>query len=138
MLTIYTGHHLNTVTPNIDIELSHLDAPETTIQKATDVFAQSKDTPVIIRTNDILFLDAIKALAMENDLLDDVTIIHMHEDGTNHWLKFDDLENVDRSCDYHRPLMQINKRCGDAWYKKLRKDNAWYDAWYEKLRNNNQ
>lgn len=65
MLTIYTGHHLNTVTPNIDIELSHLDAPETTIQKAADVFEQSKDTPVIIRTNDILFLDTIKALAME-------------------------------------------------------------------------
>ena len=45
MLTIYTGHHLNTITPNIDIELSHLDAPETTIQKATDVFEQSKSTP---------------------------------------------------------------------------------------------
>lgn len=33
MLTIYTGHHLNTVTPNIDLELSTLDTPETTIQK---------------------------------------------------------------------------------------------------------
>lgn len=42
MLTIYTGHHLNTVTPNIDLELSTLDTPETTIQKATDVFEQSK------------------------------------------------------------------------------------------------
>lgn len=29
MLTIYTGHHLNTVTPNIDLELSTLDTPET-------------------------------------------------------------------------------------------------------------
>lgn len=132
MLTIYTGHHLNTVTPNIDLELSPLDAPETTIQKATDVFEQSKDAPVIIRTNDILFLDTIQAVAMENDLRDDVTIIHVHEDNTNHWLKFDDLRKVDQSCDYHVPLMQINERCYDAWYKKRR------DEWYEELRNNNQ
>lgn len=70
MLTIYTGHHLNSVVTNIKLVTSSLDAPETTIQKATNVFEQSKDAPVIIRTNDILFLDAIKALAMENDRLD--------------------------------------------------------------------
>ena len=128
MLTIYTGHHLNTVSPNIDLESSPLDAPETTIQKATDVFEQSKNAPVIIRTNDILFLDTIQAVAMEQDLLDDITIIHMHEDGTNHWLKFDDLIDdlggVDRSCDYHTPLMQIDERCHDAWFEKRR--NEWY------------
>lgn len=122
MLTIYTGHHLNTVTPNIDIELSHLDAPETTIQKATDVFAQSKDTPVIIRTNDILFLDAIKALAMEQDQLDDVTIIHMHEDNTNHWLKFDENGNLNSPCHYSSAQVEMNNRFYKVLYEKRRKN----------------
>ena len=61
MIKIYTGHHLNSVITNIKLVISSLDAPETIIQKATDVFEQSKDAPVIIRTNDILFLDTIKA-----------------------------------------------------------------------------
>lgn len=123
MLTIYTGHHLNTVTPNIDIELSHLDAPETTIQKATDVFEQSKSTPVIIRTNDILFLDTIKALAVENELLETITIIHMHKDNTNHWLKFNEDGSVESPCDYHMPLLQISNRFYKALYEKRRKSN---------------
>lgn len=123
MLTIYTGHHLNTVTPNIDIELSHLDAPETTIQKATDVFEQSKSTPVIIRTNDILFLDTIKALAMENELLDTITIIHMHKDNTNHWLKFDENGSLNSPCHYSSPQVEMNNRFYKVLYEKRRKNN---------------
>ncbi len=121
MLTIYTGHHLNAVTPNIDIEWSHWDASETIIQKATDVFEQSKDAPIIIRTNDIFFLDAIKALAMENDRLDDVTIIHIHDDHTHHQLKFNEDGSVESPCDYHMPLLQISNRFYKVLYEKRRK-----------------
>ena len=121
MLTIYTGHHLNTVTPNIDIEWSHLDTPETIIQKATDVFEQSKNAPVIIRTNDILFLDTIKALAMENDRLDDITIVHMHEDNTNHWLKFDENGSLNSPCHYSSPQVEMNNRFYKTLYEKRRK-----------------
>lgn len=121
MLTIYTGHHLNTVTPNIDIELSHLDAPETTIQKATDIFERSKIAPVIIRTNDILFLDAIKALAMEQDRLDDVTIVHIHDDHTQHELKFDENGNLNSPCHYSSPLVEMNNRFYKVLYEKRRK-----------------
>lgn len=123
MLTIYTGHHLNTVTPNIDIELSHLDTPETTIQKATDVFEQSKSTPVIIRTNDILFLDTIKALAMENDLLDDVIIIHIHNEHTRHELKFDENGSLNSPCHYSSPQVEMNNRFYKVLYEKRRKNN---------------
>lgn len=105
MLTIYTGHHLNSVVTNIKLVTSSLDAPETIIQKATDVFEQSKDAPIIIRTNDIFFLDAIKALAMENDRLDDVTIIHIHDDHTHHQLKFNEDGSIESPCDYHMPLL---------------------------------
>lgn len=121
MLTIYTGHHLNSVVTNIKLVTSSLDAPETTIQKATNVFEQSKDAPVIIRTNDILFLDAIKALAMENDRLDDVTIIHIHDDHTHHQLKFNEDGSVESPCDYHMPLLQIGNRFYKALYEKRRK-----------------
>lgn len=123
MLTIYTGHHLEKVTPNIDIELSPLDTPEATIQKATDVFEQSKAKPVIFRTNDILFLDTIRTVAMENDMLNNVTIIHMHEDNTNHWLKFDENGWLNSPCDYNYPLTNISNRFYKAMYEKRRKKN---------------
>lgn len=123
MITIYTGHHLNTVTPNIDIEWSHWDTPETIIQKATDVFEQAKATSIIVRTNDILFLDVIKALAMENDMLDTVTIIHMHKDNTNHRLTFNEDGNMESPCDYHMPLLEISNRFYKALYEKRRKNN---------------
>lgn len=120
MLTIYTGHHLEKVTPNINIKLSPLDAPETTIRKATDVFEQSKTATVIVRTNDILFLDTIRTVAMENDMLDAVTIIHIHKDHTNHWLKFDENGWLNSPCDYNYPLTNINNRFYRAMYEKRR------------------
>ena len=120
MLTIYTGHHLKKVTPNINIESSPLDTPEITIQKATDVFEQSKTRSVIFRTNDILFLDTIRAVAMENDMLNTVTIIHMHKDNTNHWLKFDENGWLNSPCDHNYPLTNINNRFYRAMYEKRR------------------
>lgn len=123
MLTIYTGHHLEKVTPNINIEPSPLDAPETTIQKATDVFEQSKTATVIVRTNDILFLDTIRTVAMENDMLDAVTIIHMHKDHTNHWLKFDENGSLGSPCSYSYPQININNRFYKCLYEKRRKNN---------------
>lgn len=121
MLTVYTGHHLNSVITNIKLTISSLDAPETIIQKATDVFEQSKDAPVIIRTNDILFLDAIKALAMEQDRLGDVTIIHIHDDHTQHELKFDEDGNLNSPCHYSSPLVEMNNRFYKVLYEKRRK-----------------
>lgn len=121
MITIYTGHHLNSVITNIKLTISSLDAPETTIQKATDVFEQSKDAPVIIRTNDILFLDTIKALAMEQDRLGDVTIIHIHDDHTQHELKFDEDGNLNSPCHYSSPLVEMNNRFYKVLYEKRRK-----------------
>ena len=121
MLTIYTGHHLNSVVTNIKLVITSLDAPETTIQKATDVFEQSKDAPVVIRTNDILFLDAIKALAMEQDRLGDVTIIHIHDDHTQHELKFDEDGNLNSPCHYSSPLVEMNNRFYKVLYEKRRK-----------------
>ena len=121
MLTIYTGHHLNSVITNIKLVISSLDAPETTIQKATDAFEQSKDAPVIIRTNDILFLDAIKALAMEQDRLGDVTIIHIHDDHMQHELKFDEDGNLNSPCHYSSPLVEMNNRFYKVLYEKRRK-----------------
>lgn len=123
MITIYTGHHLNSVITNIKLTISSLDAHETTIQKATDVFEQSKDTPVIIRTNDILFLDTIKALAMENDRLDDVTIIHIHDDHTRHELKFDENGSLNSPCHYSSPQVEMNNRFYKVLYEKRRKNN---------------
>lgn len=123
MLTIYTGHHLEKVIPNVNLEPSSLDAPETTIRKATNVFEQAKSTSIIVRTNDILFLDVIKALAMENDMLDTVTIIHMHKDNTNHRLTFNEDGNMESPCDYHMPLLQISNRFYKALYEKRRKNN---------------
>ena len=122
MLTVYTGHHLNSVITNIKLTISSLDAPETIIQKATDVFEQSKDAPVIIRTNDILFLDAIKALAMEQDRLGDVTIIHIHDDHTQHELKFDEDGNLNSPCHYSSPLVEMNNRFYKVLYEKRRKN----------------
>ena len=122
MLTVYTGHHLNSVITNIKLTISSLDAPETIIQKATDVFEQSKDAPVIIRTNDILFLDAIKALAMEQDRLGDVTIIHIHDDHTQHELKFDEDGNLNSPCHYSSPLLEMNNRFYKVLYEKRRKN----------------
>lgn len=121
MLTIYTGHHLNSVVTNIKLVITSLDAPETTIQKATDVFEQSKDAPVVIRTNDILFLDAIKALAMEQDRLGDVTIIHIHDDHTQHELKFDEDGSLNSPCHYSSPLVEMNNRFYKVLYEKRRK-----------------
>ena len=123
MLTIYTGHHLTSVITNIKVVISSLDAPETTIQKATDVFEQSKDAPVIIRTNDILFLDTIKALAMEQDRLGDVTIIHIHDDHTQHELKFDEDGNLNSPCHYSLPQLEMNNRFYKVLYEKRRKNN---------------
>lgn len=121
MIKIYTGHHLNSVITNIKLVISSLDAPETIIQKATDVFEQSKDAPVIIRTNDILFLDTIKALAMEQDRLGDVTIIHIHDDHTQHELKFDEDGNLNSPCHYSSPLVEMNNRFYKVLYEKRRK-----------------
>lgn len=121
MITIYTGHHLNSVITNIKLVITSLDAPETTIQKATDVFEQSKDAPVVIRTNDILFLDTIKALAMEQDRLGDVTIIHIHDDHTQHELKFDEDGNLNSPCHYSSPLVEMNNRFYKVLYEKRRK-----------------
>lgn len=120
MLTIYTGHHLEKVAPNINLEPSPLDAPETTIRKATTLFEHSKVTPIIVRTNDILFLDTIKTLAMENDMLDTVTIIHMHKDNTNHWLKFDENGNLNSPCHYSSPQVEMNNRFYKVLYEKRR------------------
>lgn len=121
MLTIYTGHHLEKVTPNVNLEPSSLDAPETTIRKATTIFEHSKTTPVIIRTNDILFLDTIRTVAMENDMLDAVTIIHMHKDNTNHWLKFDENGNLNSPCHYSSAQVEMNNRFYKILYEKRRK-----------------
>lgn len=123
MLTIYTGHHLEKVSPNINIEPSPLDAPETTIRKATTLFEHSKATSIIVRTNDILFLDAIRTIAMENDMLDAVTIIHMHKDNTNHWLKFDENGNLNSPCHYSSAHVEINNRFYKILYEKRRKNN---------------
>ena len=121
MLTIYTGHHLEKVTPNVNLEPSPLDAPETTIRKATTIFEHSKTTPIIIRTNDILFLDAIRTVAMENDMLNAVTIIHIHKDNTNHQLKFDENGSLGSPCAYSYPHTQINNRFYKVLYEKRRK-----------------
>lgn len=121
MLTIYTGHHLEKVTPNVNLEPSSLDAPETTIRKATTIFEHSKTTPIIIRTNDILFLDTIRTVAMENDMLDAVTIIHMHKDNTNHWLKFDENGNLNSPCHYSSAQVEMNNRFYKILYEKRRK-----------------
>lgn len=121
MIRIYTGHHLNDVITNVKLRISSLDAPEITIQKATDVFEQSKKAPVIIKTNDILFLDAIKALAMENNMLDDITIIHIHEDHTQHQLKFDENGSLNSPCHYSSPQVEMNNRFYKVLYEKRRK-----------------
>ncbi len=123
MLTIYTGYHLEKVTPNVNLEPSPLDAPETTIRKATNVFEQAKATSIIIRTNDILFLDTIRTVAMENDMLDTVTIIHMHKDNTNHQLKFDENGSLNSPCHYSSPQVEMNNRFYKVLYEKRRKNN---------------
>lgn len=123
MLTIYTGHHLEKVMPNINLEPSPLDAPETTIRKATTLFEHAKTTSIIVRTNDILFLDAIKALAMENNMLDDITIIHIHKDHTQHQLKFDENGSLNSLCHYSLPQVEMNNRFYKVMYEKRRKNN---------------
>ena len=123
MLTIYTGHHLEKVMPNINLEPSSLDAPETTIRKATTLFEHAKTTSIIVRTNDILFLDAIKALAMENNMLDDITIIHIHKDHTQHQLKFDENGSLNSLCHYSLPQVEMNNHFYKAMYEKRRKNN---------------
>lgn len=123
MLTIYTGHHLEKVTPNINIEPSPLDAPETTIRKATTLFEHAKATSIIVRTNDILFLDTIRTVAMENDMLDAVTIIHMHKDNTSHQLKFDENGNLNSPCHYSSAQVEMNNRFYKVLYEKRRKKN---------------
>ena len=123
MLTIYTGHHLEKVMPNINLEPSSLDAPETTIRKATTLFEHAKTTSIIVRTNDILFLDAIKALTMENNMLDDITIIHIHKDHTQHQLKFDENGSLNSLCHYSLPQVEMNNRFYKVMYEKRRKNN---------------
>lgn len=123
MLTIYTGHHLEKVSPNINIEPSPLDAPETTIRKATTLFEHAKTTSIIVRTNDILFLDTIRTVAMENDMLDAVTIIHMHKDNTSHQLKFDENGNLNSPCHYSSAQVEMNNRFHKVLYEKRRKKN---------------
>lgn len=123
MLTIYTGHHLEKVSPNINIEPSPLDAPETTIRKATTLFEHAKATSIIVRTNDILFLDTIRTVAMENDMLDAVTIIHMHKDNTSHQLKFDENGNLNSPCHYSSAQVEMNNRFYKVLYEKRRKKN---------------
>lgn len=123
MLTIYTGHHLEKVAPNVNLEPSSLDAPETTIRKATTLFEHAKTTSIIVRTNDILFLDAIKALAMENNMLDDITIIHIHKDHTQHQLKFDENGSLNSLCHYSSPQVEMNNRFYKVMYEKRRKNN---------------
>lgn len=123
MLTIYTGHHLEKVSPNINIEPSPLDAPETTIRKATTLFEHAKTTSIIVRTNDILFLDTIRTVAMENDMLDAVTIIHMHKDNTSHQLKFDENGNLNSPCHYSSAQVEMNNRFYKVLYEKRRKKN---------------
>lgn len=121
MLTIYTGHHLEKVTPNVNLEPSPLDAPETTIRKATTLFEHAKATSIIVRTNDILFLDTIRTVAMENDMLDAVTIIHTHKDHTSHQLKFDENGNLNSPCHYSSAYVKINNRFYKVLYEKRRK-----------------
>lgn len=123
MLTIYTGHHLEKVSPNINIEPSPLDAPETTIRKATTLFEHAKATSIIVRTNDILFLDTIRTVAMENDMLDAVTIIHMHKDNTSHQLKFDENGSLNSPCHYSSAQVELNNRFYKVLYEKRRKKN---------------
>ena len=123
MLTIYTGHHLEKVSPNINIEPSPLDAPETTIRKATTLFEHAKTTSIIVRNNDILFLDTIRTVAMENDMLDAVTIIHMHKDNTSHQLKFDENGNLNSPCHYNSAQVEMNNRFYKVLYEKRRKKN---------------
>lgn len=121
MLTIYTGHHLKKVTPNVNLEPSPLDAPETTIRKATTLFEHAKATSIIVRTNDILFLDAIRTVAMENNMLDIVTIIHIHKDHTKHQLKFDENGNLNSPCHYSSAQVEMNNRFYKVLYEKRRK-----------------
>ena len=121
MLTIYTGHHLEKVAPNVNLEQSPLDAPETTIRKATTIFEHAKATSIIIRTNDILFLDTIRTVAMENDMLDAVAIIHTHKDHTSHQLKFDENENLNSPCHYSSAQVEMNNRFYKILYEKRRK-----------------
>lgn len=123
MLTIYTGHHLEKVTPNVNLEPSPLDAPKTTIRKATTIFEHAKATSIIVRTNDILFLDAIRTVAMENDMLDAVTIIHTHKDHTSHHLKFDENGNLNSPCHYSSAQIEMNNRFYKILYEKRRKKN---------------
>lgn len=121
MLTIYTGHHLEKVAPNVNLEPSPLDAPETTIRKATTLFEHAKATSIIVRTNDILFLDAIRTVAMENNMLDIVTIIHIHKDHTKHQLKFDENGNLNSPCHYSSAQVEMNNRFYKVLYEKRRK-----------------
>lgn len=121
MLTIYTGHHLEKVAPNVNIEPSPLDAPETTIRKATTIFEHANATSIIVRTNDILFLDAIRTVAMENNMLDIVTIIHIHKDHTKHQLKFDENGNLNSPCHYSSAQVEMNNRFYKVLYEKRRK-----------------
>lgn len=121
MLTIYTGHHLEKVSPNVNLEPSPLDAPETTIRKATTIFEHAKATPIIVRTNDILFLNTIRTVAMENDMLDIVTIIHIHKDHTKHQLKFDENGNLNSPCHYSSAQVEMNNRFYKVLYEKRRK-----------------
>ena len=123
MLTIYTGHHLEKMTPNVNLEPSPLDAPETTIRKATTLFEHAKATSIIVRTNDILFLDTIRTVAMENDMLDAVTIIHTHKDHTSHQLKFDENGNLNSPCHYSSAQVKMNNRFYKVLYEKRRKNN---------------
>ena len=123
MLTIYTGHHLEKVSPNVNLEPSPLDAPETTIRKATTLFEHAKATSIIVRTNDILFLDTIRTVAMENDMLDTITIIHMHKDHTSHQLKFDENGNLNSPCHYSSAQVEMNNRFYKILYEKQRKKN---------------
>lgn len=107
--------------PNVNLEPSPLDAPETTIRKATTLFEHAKTTSIIVRTNDILFLDTIRTIAMENDMLDAVTIIHTHKDNTNHWLKFDENGNLNSPCHYSSAQVEMNNRFYKILYEKRRK-----------------
>lgn len=62
-----------------------------------------------------------KALAMEQDRLDDVTIVHIHDDHTQHELKFDENGNLNSPCHYSSPLVEMNNRFYKVWYEKRRK-----------------
>lgn len=62
MLTIYTGHHLEKVSPNINIEPSSLDAPETTIRKATTILNTQKQRPLSSELTTFFFLMQLEPL----------------------------------------------------------------------------